>query len=246
MADTDEYIAKYLGYVDMIIAKIPYKRVPVWKEFFLNPVATVRKDKVGIGQRMKDLVVSGAIGAVIGIVAALPALIIATIASGGAGLIMIAALPILMVLGILLTPLFAFLYSLLQLAVAKLLGGVGDMKANFNASVLPSLGTTAILLPVSLIAIPVAWLSAIPLVSICVMVVQVPLTIVSGLVGLYGWYLGYLAMKEVHALSTLRAAAVVLVPMVLIIGLVFVAVFAIYAFLIATLIGMSTALSAAG
>jgi len=245
MSEIDDFADKYIGIVDKIIAKIPYKRLTVWKEFFLNPVATVKNDQLTIGQRMKDIIVSGLIGAVIGLVAMIPLLLISALTTAGASLIVMAAIPVLMVVGILLAPILIFIYSLLELIVAKVVGGKGSVRANFNASALPNLGVTVITLPLTLVSVPVAWLSAIPFVNICMMIVNIPLAIVSSLVGIYGLYLKYLAMKEVHTLSTWRAVAVVLIPPIVIIGLVAVVVIALYAFLIAALVGLGSGMQIA-
>ena len=59
-------------------------------------------------------------------------------------------------------PILDFLYSLLEYAVAKALGGAGSIRANFNASALPGLGAFVVLLPLTVAEIPFMWLRSVP------------------------------------------------------------------------------------
>jgi hypothetical protein len=244
--ETQEIIDGYMGYVDRIIRLIPYKRLGVWKDFFLNPLATLAKDDVTIGQRMKDVLVSSAIGVALELIILIPIMVVMAVMSAGIGLILIGAVIVLLVLMVLLSPVISFLYSLLHLAVAKVLGGKGDMRKNFSASALPGLSLGVVSLPISILLIPLAWVSFIPFVSICTSVIQIPISMILGLGGLYSLYLQFLAMKETHKLSDIRAAGVVVLPVVIIVMLVVVAAIALYVSMIAWFVSFAAASAAAG
>lgn len=244
MSEIDEIVDWYLRVVDRLISIVPYKRLAVWKEFFLNPIATLKKDQIGIVGRMKDLAVSGLISAILLLVIILPLVLISAVLTAGLGFIAVGLLLALFVAVIIITPVCGFLYSLLQFGIAKVLGGVGNMEANFNASALPGLAVAIITLPLSILMIPAIWISFIPFLNICASVIQTPLGIIIGLVGLYNYYLQYLGMKEVHKLSSLRAVAVVIVPPLVLLALLVVAVLLAYVMLAMALAGLVSALSA--
>ncbi len=246
MAEIDELVSKYLGYVDRGAALIPTGRAPVWKEFFFNPAAAVRKDSIGIGERLKDLYVASAIELAIGIISILPVLALMVVLTMGIGLRWVGLAAVIMLVGYVLGPVLSFLYSILEYVVAKALGGAGTISENFNASVLPRLGVFVITLPLLIVNIPVTWLSFIPLVNICMLVVRLPLVLAIAIAGLYGLYLKYLAMKEVHKLSSGRAAAVVIVPIVALLVVAFVIMLIIYITMFAAMFGMLSAMGAAG
>jgi hypothetical protein len=246
MGDFDEWVAKYMGYVDRAISMVPYKRLAIFKEFFFNPVETIRKDDVGIGQRLKDMYVLNSVSLALSILAMLPLMLVSALFNPAAGMIYLmifaAEYAFLLALG----PIIGFLYSLLELLVAKLLGGTGDMRSNFNASALPVLAIIVVMLPVSVATIPLSWISAIPFVSLCTLCITLPLSVVAGVAWLYSYYLRYLAFKEVHKLSSLRAAGVVILPVVAIIALVGLVVLLAYAAIIAWFMGLYTAGAGAG
>lgn len=246
MSDVDEWMAKYLSYVDRGVAMIPYARAKIWREFFLSPVAVIRKDNVGIGQRFMDLYAMTGVVFVILCLMYVPMLIVMSLLSGGTGLIMVGAFMVAMLVLLLISPIFSFLYSLLELLIAKLLGGVGGMQANFNAAVLPNLALFVVQLPLTVLTIPLVWLSMVPIISLCASCIQMPLSIVMMLLGLYSLYLKYLGFKEVHKLSSARAAGVVILPIVLIVVAVVLLVVLMYAAIIAWLMSISAATAAAG
>ncbi|MFH0737935.1 MAG: YIP1 family protein [Candidatus Micrarchaeota archaeon] len=249
MSDADEYVKKYLGYVDMCIGFIPFDRLKLWKEFFFNPASTVAKEKGGILERMVDLYVSSLIGIIIMIIAAFPNYILQSVIKGTD--LAALALSIPLVIGIYLAlwlvgPVLSFLYSLLVFAVAKLLGGVGDLRAHFNAYALPGLAVFVLFLPATILMVPLQWLGAIPLVNLCACLIILPLSIAGTILDLYGIYLSYLAFKEVHKLSSARAAAVVVLPVLLIAGIAIALVAIFYALLFAYFTAMVGAMTAAG
>jgi len=237
MGDFGEWKAKYLGYVDKALGCIPYGRAMIWKGFFLDPIPTLNKDDVGILQRMKDMAVVSAIGSLVEAVIYMPPLIIWALISMGGAMALIPLFLAMIVANLVLAPVMGFIYSLLELLVAKALGGTGSMRTNFNASALPGLGLWAILLPLTIAFIPIGWLSMIPFVSICTLVVTLPVSMLIFGLGLYSLYLKYLAMKEVHSLTSGRAAMVVLLPIMILMGLLVLIFIAVYAIVIASAMG---------
>jgi hypothetical protein len=247
MADFEVWAAKYMGIVDMLTAFIPYKRTKVWREFLLSPASVALKDDVGIVGRLKDIYVMTAVNFLMTALMMLPALAISGVAFGGMAILSCGIGPLSLALiaaGTIaiyvITPIGYFLYSLLELVIAKALGGSGSMKANFSASVLPILAIFLLELPILAIMIPLQWLSAVPVVSICASCIgMVPLLIMMAM-GLYSLFLKYEGMKAVHKLSPMRAAAVVMIPMLLIWVLMFVVMLAVYAAMYTYIIGMTT------
>ena len=246
MGDVDNWITEYMKYVDRAVAMIPYARAKIWKEFFLNPTATVKMDDVSIGQRLKDLYVMTAIALVFMVLVMGPMVALGVVTSAGLNLFVYGAMAAVMLVLFALEPLLGLLYSLLELAVAKALGGTGDMKSNFNASALPSLAIFVIYLPLSVVSIPLGWLAMVPVIGICVSCIRFPLSLVSMGLWLYSMYLKYLAFKEVHKLSSAKAAGVVILPMVLMVALMVVIFVLIYAMMIAYFMSFIAATTAAG
>jgi len=242
MSDFDKYLNKYTEYVDKIAEFIPYEGTKVWREFFFNPTKTVTGNIGGVGNRIKDLYVMQVIGIVIGLLALIPYILIYGFSllgnpiAGGVGIGLILGL---VALFFLLGPFISLLYSMIEYVVAKLLGGKADTAAHVNASILPTLATFVIVLPLSILMIPVRWLSIIPLVSCCVAIVTIPVSLVTMFVNLYGLYLKYLALKEVHKLTTWRTIAVIFVPILVLIGLFIAAYFALAAAMIGGSMGSS-------
>ncbi|MCI0503548.1 YIP1 family protein [Candidatus Micrarchaeota archaeon] len=246
MSDVDNWIAAYFSYVDRGVAMIPYARAKIWREFFLNPVAVLQKDGVGLGQRLKDLYAMMGVEFIILCLMYLPMLLVMGILSAGSGLIVAGIFLAIMIAAVLISPLMTFLYSLLELLVAKLLGGSGDMGANFNASTLPALSLFVVQLPLTVLTIPLVWLSMVPMVSLCASCIQLPLAIVVGVLGLYSYYLKYLGFREVHRLSPVRAAAVVILPIILMAAIIVLVVVLTYAAMIAMVMGLMASPSSTG
>lgn len=237
MTEVDNLIAKYIGIVDRLIAVIPYKRVWVWKEFFFNPSATVMKDNVGVVERLKDLYIANAVELLINLVALIPMLALFALFTLGVGLIWIGVIAAIILVSYLLGPIFAFIYSLIEYVVARALGGTGDIRANFNASALPGLAVFIITIPILILQIPFTWLSIVPIISLCASIVALPLSIALMIAGLYAFYLKYLAMKKVHGLSSMRAAGVVIIPIIAVIVLAIAAIILLYVLLAAVMFG---------
>lgn len=246
MGTFEEYTAKYLDIVDRGIATFPYRRLAVWKEFFLNPAATLAKDDIGILGRFKDAYVHKGIELFVLILSLLPAVLIGSIGNPAAGLLGMGLIIAILIGAYILLPPALFVYSLLEFVVAKLLGGSGDIRSNWNASLLPGLGVFVVLLPVLIVEIPVIWFGMIPIIGICGSIIRMGFNLVFILGSLYIMYQKYIAFKAVHRLSDIRAAAVVLAPLVLIGVIAVAAVILAYAFIFALLLGSMTAFSGAG
>jgi hypothetical protein len=246
MSDVDNWISEYMKYVDRAVAMIPYKRAAIWREFFLNPTETIKKDNVSIGQRIKDLYVMIAISCLFMVLVMGPMVALGAVTSMGLNLVVYGFMAAAMLVIFVLEPFLGLLYSLLELAVAKALGGTGDMKANFNASSLPGLATFTVYLPCAILAIPLGWLSMVPVIGLCASCIRFPLSLVSMGLGLYSMYQKYLAFKEVHKLSSVKAAAVVILPIVLLVALMVAIFVLIYAMMIAWFMSVMTAATAAG
>ena len=233
MADVDNWIKKYVGFVDKVLEFIPYGRMKVWKDFFFNPTTVLTKNLDSIGDRVKDLYAAQIIGFIIGVVAAVPALVVVGItpvglATAGIGLPLIVGIVLVILL---VAPLLTVLYAGLEFLVAKVLGGKANFTAHLNASVLPFLAGFAIGLPINILLVPFQWVSVVPLVSICVSIATLPLSIVLLLIGLYELYLKYVAFKEVHKLSQWRSIGVVFLPVFLVLILAIILAMALWAVL---------------
>jgi hypothetical protein len=246
MGDFDNLKAGYLGYVDRALGLVPYGRAKIWKEFFLNPLPTLRKDDVGILARMKDMAAMMTVSAVIECIIYLPILAITALLTFGAGIMPALLLLMLVAASIVIAPIMAFLYSLLELVVAKVLGGKGTMRSNYNASALPGLGMWAITLPITVAMIPLGWLSMVPFVSICTLIITLPLSLLMLGLWVYSLYLKYLSMREVHKVSSARAAGIVVVPFLAIAAVIAVAFIALYLYIMASVLAMTGAMGAAG
>jgi hypothetical protein len=241
VGELDDWKDKYLVYVDRVTALIPYRRMGVWKEFFFKPAETVSKNIDSITQRLIDLYFVMAVSLILGIASALPSIALmlvfnplGSILGGGIILLIVAA-------GLLLMPVLGLLYSALEFVVAKILGGKASFTAHFNASILPGLATFVIMLPLTIAIIPVRWLSAIPLVSCCTLVLLLPVYLFMMVIYLYGLYLKYVAFKEVHKFDSLRAIATIFIPMMLLVALLVVLWLLFYLALITVLLGSMSA-----
>lgn len=110
------------------------------------------------------------------------------------------------VIGLILYPIiinvYGFILSAIYFIIAKVLGGKGAFMEQ-------TLGLALIMGGVILVSAPFQILGIIP-------VIGVLFTIVTVVIGLYALYSQYRLMKEVHKLSSMRAAAVVVLPLVLI------------------------------
>ncbi|MEW6722030.1 MAG: hypothetical protein AB1324_02115 [Candidatus Micrarchaeota archaeon] len=224
MGDFENWVAEYTKYVDRILAIIPYKRMATWKEFFFSPVPTLNANMDSVGQRVKDLVASQLVGMAVGLIGILPMLLLFAVLNPFIILIGLVFIVIGIPLGIVLSLAFALLFIGLEYAVAKILGGAADFRGHFNASTLPGLSSFVMNLPLHIAAVPLMWLMVIPVISCCFTLLSYALYIPMFLILLYTLYLKYLSFREVHKFDGARAAATVILPIVV----MFVLILAIY------------------
>ena len=219
MGDFEKWKAKYLGYVDKIIKYIPYKRVGEWKEFFLDPIAVVSKGPSTVMERFKDLMFIQILGIFIALLGQVVPMLVLSIFNP-LNILVLALMFGIYIVCIILTPIIYTAYYWFEHRIARLLGGTADFKTHFNATVLPMLALTVILLPFSIATIPLTWLAYIPFVSCCIMPILLPLSLFSMGLWLYSIYQKFLVLRHVHNLSDLRTVGVILLPLLIIMALV--------------------------
>ncbi|MGC8923851.1 MAG: hypothetical protein ACP5KJ_01500 [Candidatus Micrarchaeia archaeon] len=201
----DELITIYLSYVDKIISYIPYKRVKVWKEFFLKPEEKLESSITSTSSIIVDLYVMSLLSMFIGL---LNPLVIILIAINPLVFVIVLAL-------FLLLPILYILHSLLEFIVARIVGGKAGFRVHLNASVLPLLGMWAVLLLLSIIQIPIGILSYIPVISCIVTPFIYLISGITMILYIYTLYIKFIAFKKAHGISGIKSAAVVIVPLLI-------------------------------
>ncbi len=183
-----------------ILKKIPLKQAQVWAAAYFRPMATyeLHKKEAEISRVAVHFALAGAMLWLAAFIASLLSL------NPLGALILLPGViiyPIVLVIS-------GFISSIAYFILAKILGGKGGFMQQTLAMAL-ILGGYAVL------AFPFSALSGIPIVGGI-------LALAALLIGLYNLYNGYLVIKGVHQLSTLKAAAVVLIPLVILAVLAFV------------------------
>jgi hypothetical protein len=242
--ELDGLFAGYMGLVDKAISLIPYKKAATWKEFMFNPTDTIKRCDETVAGRLVSLYVMNAIGLVIALISMLPIIALTFMGNALAGGFVMTVIAIGVAAGFILGPILNMLYSVLEYLVAKLVGGTGRFQAHFNASALPGLGASIILLPLTVAEIPFTWLRSIPIIGVVSGCLTVPFSVVFGLVALYSLYPKYLAFKEVHKVSDLRALAIIFVPVFIIMALLVAIMVMFYAAIMAAIVSGSLATGA--
>ncbi|MBI5046486.1 hypothetical protein HZC07_02020 [Candidatus Micrarchaeota archaeon] len=144
-----------------------------------------------------------------------------------------------------LSPIITLAYAGIEYIVAKLLGGNADFTTHFNSSELCNLSYSLITLPYRLALIPLMLLFIIPLVNCIVYIIFLPISMIAFVVQIYGLYYNkYRVFKSIHNLTELRAAAVVVLPVLLVIMLVIAIYVLAYASLLISAVGLRTAMGA--
>lgn len=237
MGDFDNILNTYLGYVDTIKSLIPYKRLGVWKDFFLNPTKVISSSKDSIGAIMVDLYVVRAISFIISLLAVvIPIAVSQLVVGAGAGALLAAGMLFAILLGVLIIlPILTFLYAGLEFVIAKLLGGQASFTKHFFASIMPSLAVFVMVLPLDIILIPLEWLTHIPVAGIMCSCLTMPVSIIAGLVGLYGLYLKFLSFKQVHKVSDLRSIGIIVLPVLLLLAVAVLVIVLFYAAIVSYL-----------
>lgn len=252
MGDFDNWKAKYLEYTDAIIRYIPYRKVAEWKEFGLDPLSKVSKPD-SIMERVKDIYAMQLIGLVIGFLAALPALAIYAVLLVlwsallvGIPLIFIAMFFVVAIVIFLINPVFSLLYCLVEYAVAKLLGGTADFNAHFNSGVASGLAAFALQLPLQVANIPITWLRMVPIISCLGLIIFIPVGLAMLGVYIYGIYLRFICYRKIHNLSDGKAAAVIIMPIVISLVVVIAIFVLFYAMIFAAMLAPLLAAGGAG
>ncbi|MFQ5405531.1 MAG: YIP1 family protein [Candidatus Micrarchaeia archaeon] len=165
--------------------------IELWKSALLKPKETFAKEKANasLTEGVKQIAVAAAAG---GLVVGLIILVISLL-GGPAGLV---AGLIGVVGGVAGAVIFAVIFSLIgngiTWIIAKVLGGAGSFSTQYYVAAL--------------------YTAPVILANIALGIIPVIGSLVGLLVGLYSIYLSVLMVKEVHQMSTLKAAVVVLLP----------------------------------
>lgn len=229
MVDIDALFGKYIATVEWVSKKIPYSRLLLWKEFFLNPTQVLSGRSEGLMPLIIDLYVMSFFSAL---------MLFANFLSTIVGQLLVAPVISLFLIGPILAmciaififiPVFSVLFAVLEFIVAKILKGKSSFTRHLEASVMPNLAVFIFTLPILLIEIPLAWLNQIPLVNVAALCLNLPIQIALALIGLYGLYLKYIAFKKVHEVGDIAAVAIVLVPIILMVLLVIAMTFLFFA-----------------
>lgn len=219
----DGFQAQLEGWADSITSAIKYHRLGVWKEVLFRPTKTLAEQmsEPSLGRGAKDVFMASLPRLLIGL--AVLGLVFAYFlfigffmfsAAPNAGII---ALPTLIIGALVFLVLYFlgpiinwFLTSVVQFILAKILGGKANFTAQSYLIALSMAGSGAVL---SLMLVLQVVLNFIPCIGWTInSLILRPLTMV---VGLYGLYLNYKAIQVAHGLSSGRAAAVVILPVVL-------------------------------
>lgn len=212
-------------WADGIVNSISYDRLKIWKNVFFHPTATLTEQMKypGIIRGAKDVFMASIPSLLIGLIGLLIVIGYLALIGSFMALSLIILSPVLSILGIIgiiigVVLLFAlyiaspviswFIYSAVQYIIAKILGGKADFKTHAYLTALTEAGNGWV---VSLLAV----FSLVP----CVGWVLRPIAM---LVSFYSIFLNFRAIKIAHDLDTPRAAAVVLVPIVIsVVALIF-------------------------
>ncbi len=213
----ENLIAKYFGVVDWVISKIPYDKLPRWKQFFLAPEEVISKEPETIVSNIKNIYVYF----LLNILSAMPLLIV----SGIVFLLLASARPVAGVLAattlgtallisisaaIILCPLFFLIPAGIEYVIAKILKSTADFKTHFNASVLPALSLSVVLLPAAFLHSVFGVLGMVPIAGFVCNIISYFMSILFAVVHIYAIYLRYRAFKVVHKLDTLKTAIITL------------------------------------
>ena len=199
----------------MSVASVfPIPHFKNWLSMFFHPVEAIEKDKAnaGVGGVVVNAIIAGILyGIAYGIFLLLATAFSPLAGMGGIGsalmavLVMIVICPIALVIG-------SFIGSGIYYIVAKILGGKGGYMVQ-------TYGLTLITGGMIFLNSPLMILVAIPCIGLV-------FSLVSLVVSLYALYSQYKMIKAVHSLSSGKAAAVIIIPIVIaiVLAMVFAAV----------------------
>lgn len=193
-----------------VASAIPVPHFKKWVSAYFHPVEALESDKANAGAG--GVVVNAALAGLLGGIAAAISMVIMAVFSpfmysGGLASVAVAAVvavviyPIIMVIA-------AFIGSAIYFILAKIFGGKGGYMVQ-------TYGLTLVMGGSLFISFPLMALSPIP----CVGFVLYLASMVVGLYALYGYYR---VIKSLHALSTGKAAAVIIIPILIAIAIAFV------------------------
>lgn len=219
---------RYFCFVRRIARLIPYKRAQVWLDFFLDPEKEFSGKLPGLFLMLKDLYVLVILQFFVYL---LSSGIPMAIAAGERNIITVLAAITFSLAVSLVSPIVMLLFSVIEFAVAKVLGGIGSFSSNFVASAMPAPAIFIAGLPLTLISVAVSWLAygagTSSLLQVALCAVMLPLIIISLALAVYSLYMKYAGFKRVHGLPSIAAAAVVIIPL----GMALIAVFLVMAYL---------------
>ncbi|MFH0737913.1 MAG: hypothetical protein V1827_04775, partial [Candidatus Micrarchaeota archaeon] len=202
---------------------IPYRVMKEWKDFFLDPLGVVDKSASTPTDRFKDLIVAQAISTVPMVLGLIPMMLMTTSLPGYSRTNMFSIG--LSLVSIILAPAMMMAFHFVGFHFARLVGGSASLQAHYNAAILPSLSSTAMLLPYHVAYVLAMWTMLVPLVGCCTLLVILPLALLAVGVALYSLYLHFLALRHVHRISSFRTVLVMLVSLLLT-GIVVAGIFA--------------------
>jgi len=231
----DDYVEDLDIFVSENIKKIPYDRLPVWKEMLFNPLQTIKNEtkNASLVRGAKDVAVSSLAYFIIvslymavymGLMFGLMLIPLVLTNKGGLGACLAPlAIAVLIVIAIfialvVLTVIGWLVHTGIEYAIARLLGGNGEYTVH---AYLGALSNSAILTAF----VPLMALYLIPCLVICVGVIVQPVMMA---LGLYSIYIRYLIVKQVHNLTRNKAIAVVLIPIIVDAALVIIFYFGIF------------------
>lgn len=212
--DLDKFISKH-------IKKIPYDRLPLWKEMLFRPRQTIKNEmgnaSLAIGAKdialaslaylvIIALIMAEYMGIFIGLM--LIPILASGVSSGLGGcivsLVIVVLIAIAVIIAFIIFSIIGWLfYAGIEFLLARVFGGKGEYRVHaYLESILNAATLTAM--------VPFMALYIIPCFIFCNAIIQ-PFMMA---VGLYTMYVRYLIVKQVHNLDRNRAVAVVFIPLV--------------------------------
>ena len=198
-----------------VAAAFPIPAFKTWISAYFRPAAAIKSTPASLGAAAKNLAIAGFLVGLVSGIAALVAMSIGgavagSAVRGGTGSLIgggigfaggVIALVLMMVLAPIIYVIAGFAGSGVYFIIAKILGGKGSYTSQTHAFALVLAGATLLTLPFQLLGI-IPFIGGI--FSLATMVV-----------GLFALYSYYRTIKEVHQLSSSRALAVVLLPVII-------------------------------
>ena len=223
----DDYVNDLDKFVSRSIKKIPYERLPLWKDMLFRPDQTIKGEmkNASLATGAKDIAVASLANlAVIALFMAEYAgifvgmMLIPLLATSGSAGLGACMLPLGIAVLVILATVVAFViasiiswlfYAGVEFVIARLLGGKGEYNVHAYLESILNAALMAAMLPVMALYI-------IPCFLFCNAIVQPFIMVLS----FYTIYVRYRIVKQVHGLERNKAIAVVLIPVILVMALV--------------------------